>query len=87
MVVGKKIIKIPSADHLRYDQFKQNFKDNNIIHLMLEAQSDNIEGIISSSLINLSHYFAECYEDEFILATGDSGLTFLVKCLLLKLQV
>ena len=54
---------------------------------MLEAQSDNIDGIISSSLINLSHYFAECYEDEFILATGDSGLTFLVKCLLLKLQV
>ena len=43
---------------------------------MLEAISDNVEGTISSSLINVYQYFGEFYEDEFISATGDSGLTF-----------
>ena len=52
---------------------------------MLEALSNNIEGSISSSLINLCHYIAECYENEFVSAAGDSGLTFLVQYLLLKL--
>ena len=54
---------------------------------MIVALSDNVEGNISSSLINLCHYIAEYYEDEFVSAAGDSGLTFLVQCLLLKLQV
>ena len=54
---------------------------------MLEALSDNVEEIISSSLINLCHYIAEYYEDKFVPAAGDSGLTFLVQYLLLKLQV
>ena len=31
---------------------------------------------LSSSLINLCHYIAEYYEDEFVSAAGDSGLTF-----------
>ena len=43
---------------------------------MLEAISDNVEGTISLSLINVWQYFGEFYEDEFISATGDSGLTF-----------
>ena len=43
---------------------------------MLEALSDNVERNISSILINLCHYIAEYYEDEFVSATGDSGLTF-----------
>ena len=71
-----KIIKIPPSSHLRCDRFKQNFKSYNCIHSMLEVLSDNIEGTISSSLINLCHYISECYKDEFILAAGDSGLTF-----------
>ena len=43
---------------------------------MLELLSDNIEGSSLSTLINLCHYIAEYYEDEFVLAAGDSGLTF-----------
>ena len=43
---------------------------------MLEALYNNIEGSISSSLIYLCHYIAECYENEFVSAAGDSGLTF-----------
>ena len=54
---------------------------------MLVALFDNVEGNFSSSLITLYHYIAEYYEDEFVSVAGDSGLTFLVQCLLLKLQV
>ena len=43
---------------------------------MLVALSDNIEGNILSSLINLCHYIAEYYEDKFVSTAGDSGLTF-----------
>ena len=43
---------------------------------MLKVLSDNVEWNISSSLINLCHYIAECYEDEFVSATEDLGLTF-----------
>ena len=43
---------------------------------MLVALSDNIEGKFLSNLINLCYYITEYYEDEFISATGDSGLTF-----------
>lgn len=49
---------------------------------MLEALSDNVEGTILSTLINVCHYITE-----FISAAGDSGLNFSVKYLLLKLQV
>ena len=31
---------------------------------------------MSSSLINVCHYIAEYYEDEFVSAASDSGLTF-----------
>ena len=83
--IGNKIIiKIPSSGHLGYDRFKQNLKSNNFIHSMLKSLSDNVEGSISS-LINLCHNITECYEDEFVSAAGDSGLPFLVQCLLLKL--
>ena len=71
----KKIIKIPSFGHLRYDRFKQNLKNNNFVSEMLEALSNNVKGNISSSLINLCHYIAEFYEEEYISAAGDSGLT------------
>ena len=43
---------------------------------MLKVLSDTIEGKISSSLINVCHYIVECYKDKFVLAAGDSGLTF-----------
>ena len=43
---------------------------------MLVALSDNVEGNILSGLINLCHYIAEYYEDEFVSAAGDSGLNF-----------
>ena len=54
----KKIINIPSSGHLRYDRFKQNLKDNNFISLMLEVLYNNVNGNISSSLINLCHYIS-----------------------------
>ena len=43
---------------------------------MLEALSDNVEGNMSSSLINVCHCIAEYYEDEFVSAAGDTGLIF-----------
>ena len=43
---------------------------------MLEALSNNINGNISSSLINLCHYMTKFYEEEYTSATGDSGLTY-----------
>ena len=43
---------------------------------MLEALYNNVNGNISSSLINLCHYMAEFYEEEYTSAAGDSGLTF-----------
>ena len=47
-----------------------------IISVMLEALSNNGNGNISSSLINLCHYIAKFYEEEYVSAAGDSGLTF-----------
>ena len=41
----KKIIKIPSSAHLRYDRFKQNLKDNNFISLMLECTGSTRLGV------------------------------------------
>ena len=66
----KKIIKIPSSGHLRYDRFKQNLKDNYFISLMLEALSNNANNNISWSLINLCNYIAEFNEEEYISAAG-----------------
>ena len=72
----EKIIKTTSSGHLRYDRFKDNLKSNNFIHSILEVLFDNIEGTISSTLINLCYYIAEYYEDGFVSAASDSGLTF-----------
>ena len=72
----KKLIKIPSSGHLRYIRFKQNLKSNNFMHSILKVLSNNVEGNISSSLINLCHYIPVCYEDGFVSTAGDSGLTF-----------
>ena len=69
--VNKKLIKIPSSGHLRYDWFKQNFKSDNFIQSMLKSLSNNVDGNMSSSLINVCHYMAECYEDEFVPAAED----------------
>ena len=41
---NRKLIKIPSSSHLRYDRFKQNLKSDNFIQSMLKALSDNIDG-------------------------------------------
>ena len=76
VVVENNLIKVPSSVHLRYNRFRQNFKSNNYIHHILEGLCDNNEGNVSSSLINLCHYIAECHEEEFLLATGDSSLNF-----------
>ena len=62
----KKLMKVPSTGHLRYDWFKQNLKSNTFIHSILKTLFDNVDRNISSSLINLCHYIAECCEDEFI---------------------
>ena len=43
---------------------------------MLEALSNNDEKNISLSLINVCHYIAEYYVDEFVSVAGDSDLTF-----------
>ena len=51
-------------------------KCNNFINSMLVALSNNVEGNISSSLINSCHYIAEYYEDEFVSTADDSGWTF-----------
>ena len=73
---NKKIIKMPSSGHLQYDRFKPNLKDNNFITLMLEALCNNVNGNISSSLINVCYYMAEFYEEKYTSTAGDSGLTF-----------
>ena len=71
------LIQIPSVGHLKYDRFKQNVKQNNFIEQTLKALSCNIDdNYHPSSTINLCRYLAENYEDEFIAACGDSGLTF-----------
>ena len=43
---------------------------------MLEALSNNGNGNISSSLINLCHYIPDFYEEEYISAAGESGFKF-----------
>ena len=73
----KELIQIPSVGHLKYNRFKQNIKQDNFIEKTLKAlscYSDN--NYHPSSTINLCRYLAENYEDEFISAAGDSGLTF-----------
>ena len=42
---------------------------------MLKLLYDNAVGNITSSLINLFHYIAEYYEDEFVSVAEVSGLT------------
>ena len=64
VVVGEN--NLPSLGNLRYDRFKKNLKCNNFIYPMLNELSDNVEVNILSSLINVCHYIAECYEDEFV---------------------
>ena len=40
---NRKVIKISSSSHLRYDRFKQNFKSDNFIQSMLKVLSDNVD--------------------------------------------
>ena len=42
--------------------------------IVLSSNSD--DNYYSASIIHLYHYLAETYEDDFISATSDSGLTF-----------
>ena len=50
---------------------------NNFIAKTLKALSCNIDdNYHPSSTIHLCRYLADNYEDEFISAAGDSGLTF-----------
>ena len=74
---NKELIQIPPVGHLKYGRFKQNVKQNNFIKQTLKFLSCNIDhNNHPSSTINLCRYLAENYEDEFISAAGDSGLTF-----------
>ena len=73
----KELIQIPSVGHLKYNRFKQNIKQDNFIEKTLKAlscYSDN--NYHPSSTINLCRYLADNYEDKFIIAASDSGLTF-----------
>ena len=71
------MIKIPSVGHLKYDRSKWNIKQNNFIEQTLEALSCNSgDNYHHSSIINLCRYLIKNYEEEFITATGYSGLTF-----------
>ena len=76
--LGKKeFIQIPFVGHLKYDRFKQNVKQDNFIEHTLKALSCNSDNNYHpSSTIILCRYLAENYEDDFIAAVGDSGLTF-----------
>ena len=75
-VFVKKKIKILYLGHLQYDRFKKNLKSNDFIHSILKALSNNVEGNSLSSMMNVCHYIAECCEDKFVSAAGDSGLNF-----------
>ena len=71
------MIQISSVGHLKYDRFKQNIKRKKFTEQTLEILSYNSDDSDhSSSTINLCRYLAEKYEEEFISATRDSGLTF-----------
>ena len=78
MVVGKKEqIQIPCVDHSRYDCFKQNVKEENVIKLILDTISSiNDDNNYSSSIIHLCRYLAKTYEYDFISAVGVTGLAF-----------
>ena len=70
------MIQIPPVGHLNYDRFKQNVKQNNFIENTLKAISCDIDyNYHPSSTMNLCRYLADNYEDKFIAAAGDSGLT------------
>ena len=74
------MIKIPSVGHLKYDRFRRNIKQDHCIQQNLEALSCNSDDNYHlSSTIHLCRYFAENYEDEFIIYTGNSSLTFFVQ--------
>ena len=71
------MIQIPSVGHLKYDRFKQNVKQDNVIEQISKALSYNInDDYHPLSTIHLCRYRTENYEDEFISAAGNSGLTF-----------
>ena len=71
------MIKIPSVGHLKYVRFKPNIKRETFIEHTLEILFCNSDdNYHPSRTINLCRSLVENYEDEFITATGDSGLTF-----------
>ena len=73
----KESIQIPSVGHLKYDRFKQNGKQDNFIENTLKSLScDSDNNYHPSSTMNLCRYLAENYEDKFMTAAGDSGLSF-----------
>ena len=73
----KELIQIPSVGYLKYDMFEQNIKQDNLMEQNLKVLSCNSDNNYHpSSTIDLCRYLAENYEDEFIAAGGDSGLTF-----------
>ena len=70
----KELIQIPSVGHLKYDRFKHNVKQDNVIEQTLKSLSfNNDNDYHPSSTTNLCRYLAENYEDEFITTAGDSG--------------
>ena len=49
--------------------------------------SNDDDWFFSSSIINLCHYIAKTYENDFMLAVCDSGLIFSGQMIAIKLQV
>lgn len=49
---------------------------SNFTQHIVNALSTDVDGSLSSTLINVCHYFAENYEDYFLSAGGVSGLIF-----------
>ena len=72
MIVGVVVEKIKSLKY--YHLVIYDIVDSN--SSMLETLSNNVNGNISWSLINLCNYIAEFYEEKYISTAGDSGLTF-----------
>lgn len=58
---SKFLVRIRSIGHLKYDRFKQNYKNTNFVNQFLETLSSNIEEELSLRVENVCYYLAENY--------------------------
>ena len=73
---NKVLVTIPPVRHLKYDRFKQNCKSSNFVNQSLDVLSNNTEKKLSPSVINVCHYLADNFEDEFMSTANDVDLIF-----------